>query len=226
VYDKKDLLDQVFVVLRQFDYDVRMSYKGTIPVSWNKSAFRNCEDAVDHADLFLGIISPCYGSGVEAESGLSITEKEMRRARDRRIPRIMLVDERVMFLRRYLMALGFKGKEGRARFVRMLDEAFPERIQAMSHTYLSARSVCDLRTLDLYDEMVLGLPNDQDTPLEERAGNWIQECNDLDDYKRFIISQFSFLQRPEVYSGTAEAISRVREKLDPKNYGASAGGAK
>lgn len=208
VYDKQDLLEQLFMLLRtQLKYDVRMSYKGTIPVSWTKSAFRNCEDAVDASDLFIGIISPFYGSGVDGEQ-MSITEREMRRARDRQIPRIMLVDERVVFLRTFLNGLGFKNKKGRARFREILDGVFNEK-----DVYLRSKRICDLRTLDLYDEMILGVGNDDNIPVEKRIGNWVQPFRDMGDFKRYISEQFSYIQMPEVYNGTAKALEAIREKL-------------
>lgn len=226
VYDKKDLLEQIFVLLQNMKYDVRMSYKGTIPVSWEKSAFENCEDAVDSADIFLGIISPCYGSGVDAETGISITEREMCRARDKRIPRIMLVDERVMFMRRFLTALGYAKKDGRRRFRELLDAGLPGEKERLGAAFLAARNVCDLRTLDLYDEMVLGYPASENVVLDQRVGNWIQECGDIAEYRRFIATQFSYLQKPEVYTGTADAVLRIKEKLDAVQLGVEFGGSK
>ncbi|WP_252738947.1 DUF4062 domain-containing protein [Colwellia sp. D2M02] len=48
-----------------------MSHKGTIPVFSNNSAFKNCLEAVNKCDLFLGIITPEYGTGI-AQDELSI----------------------------------------------------------------------------------------------------------------------------------------------------------
>jgi hypothetical protein len=55
-----------------------MSHKGTPPVSSNLSNIENCRVAVEKCDLFLGIITPKYGTLI-CEDGLSITHHEMKR---------------------------------------------------------------------------------------------------------------------------------------------------
>jgi putative SOS response-associated peptidase YedK len=73
VYGIEELLDRVHVVLVQYGYDVWMSHKGTMPVLPNRTAFENCLAAVEACDLFLGIITTQYGSGILAKGQRSIT---------------------------------------------------------------------------------------------------------------------------------------------------------
>jgi len=73
-----------------------MSHKGTMPVFSNKSAFENCIQAVEKCDLFLCLITPYYGSGVDGD-GLSITHQELKNAIDLKKPRWLLAHEYVVF---------------------------------------------------------------------------------------------------------------------------------
>lgn len=79
VYGIEELLNRVYTLLTAFGYEVWMSHKGTLPVRSNRSAYENCLEAVERCDLFLGIITPAYGSGKEGD-GISITHQEIRRA--------------------------------------------------------------------------------------------------------------------------------------------------
>ena len=79
VYTIENLLDQVFATLNGFGYDVWMSHAGTVPVDPQKSNFENCLDAVEHCDVFLGLITPFYGSGRDG-SEASITHQELLHA--------------------------------------------------------------------------------------------------------------------------------------------------
>jgi hypothetical protein len=66
VFDRiwiEELLDRVYTLLTSFGYEVWMSHKGSVPVFSNRTAFENCLQAVKNCDLFLGIITPNYGSG-------------------------------------------------------------------------------------------------------------------------------------------------------------------
>lgn len=110
VYGVEELLDRVYSLLTTFGYEVWMSHKGTVPVSSNETAFESCLKAVEKCDLFLGIITPQYGSGVDA-TGLSITHKEMKKAIELNKPRWFLAHDQVVFARRLLMDLGYKTQE-------------------------------------------------------------------------------------------------------------------
>lgn len=82
VYGIEELLDRVYTLLTSFGYEVWMSHKGTVPVFSNRTAFGNCLQAVKDCDLFLGIITPNYGSGQDPKdsSSLSITHQEILKA--------------------------------------------------------------------------------------------------------------------------------------------------
>ena len=95
VYGIEELLDRVYVLLTSYGYDVWMSHKGTVPVRSDRTAFQNCLASVDKCDLFLGIITPYYGSGQD--------------------PRWILAHDHVVFARGLLTNLGFKGKDGRKK---------------------------------------------------------------------------------------------------------------
>ena len=64
VYYQQSFLDQVFASLELYRYTVWMSHAGTVPVNPGLSNFRNCELAVEACDVFLGIITGRYGSGL------------------------------------------------------------------------------------------------------------------------------------------------------------------
>lgn len=151
-----------------------MSHKGTMPVISTKTAFQNCLDAVERCDLFLGIITPSYGSGV-ASGQLSITHQEIRLAIKLNKPRWMLSHENVVFARRLLIDL---------------------QLWPLTSTSLKlkkgAKSISDLRVLQMYEEAIQNL-----IPLEERAGNWVQQFSSDEDVLLFATSQFSRYQEAE-----------------------------
>lgn len=209
VYDKKDMLSTIRGMLESIGYDVRMSDAGTIPVDSGESAFENCLNAVDDADFFIGIISPAYGSGIIKSKGVSITHEEMRRARDSRKPRLLLVDERVKTIADFLNHLGFRSPKGRSKFRKLIEHCF----SSSEEPFRNAAKICDLRSVDLYDEMLLGVGADASCPPEEREGNWIQEFRTIGDFKSFLASQFSYLQMVENFEGQDEAVSLIGKAL-------------
>lgn len=214
VYDKKDMLDHIRIQVQNMNYDVRMSYAGTIPADSMESAYKNCLDAVRDADFFIGIISPSYGSGIIRRTGTSITHEEMRLARELKLPRLMLVDERVKVLADFLNHLGFRGERGRAEFKSLIEQYF----QTDANPFKSASRICDIRSVNLYDEMLLGEDAEAERPAEDRKGNWIQEFRTIDEFKRFISTQFSYFQVMESFEGLREASERIKGHLPVVNY--------
>lgn len=67
VYGFEELLESTYALLDSYGYEVLMSHKGTLPVDPNNSALDSCLDAVQECDIFLGVILPRYGSGVEED---------------------------------------------------------------------------------------------------------------------------------------------------------------
>jgi hypothetical protein len=181
VYGIEELLDRVYVLLTAAGYEVWMSHKGTVPVFSNRTAFENCLAAVEKCDLFLGIITPSYGSGQDpkAPDELSITHQEIKKAIALKKPRWLLAHDNVVFARLLLNNLGFKGREGRKslkiRKTPILD---------------------DLRVLDLYEDATIDLP---DVALDERDGNWVQKFRTTEDGSMFAVAQFYRYQEVEQF---------------------------
>lgn len=175
VYGVEELLDRVYSLLTAFGYEVWMSHKGTVPVSSSETAFESCLKAVEKCDLFLGIITPQYGSGVDA-TGLSITHKEMKKAIELNKPRWFLAHDQVVFARRLLMDLGYKTQEQRS--VLTLRKG--------------AASISNIKVIDLYEDATM-----EQLPLDDRQGNWVQKFDRDDDANLFVVAQFSRYQDVE-----------------------------
>ncbi|EKA7371502.1 DUF4062 domain-containing protein [Vibrio parahaemolyticus] len=175
VYGVEEVLDRVYSLLTAFGYEVWMSHKGTVPVSSNETAFESCLKAVEKCDLFLGIITPQYGSGVDA-SGLSITHKEMKKAIELNKPRWFLAHDQVVFARRLLMDLGYKTQEQRSEL----------------ELRKGASSISNIKVLDLYEDATM-----ENLPLDDRQGNWVQKFDRDDDANLFVVAQFSRYQDVE-----------------------------
>jgi len=181
VYGIEELLDRVHVLLTAFGYEVWMSHKGTVPVFSHRTAFENCLAAVENCDLFLGIITPHYGSGRDpgTPGEPSITHQEIRRAIALKKPRWLLAHDHVVFARLLLNHLGFQGKAGR-------------RALKLRPTPL----LDDLRVLDLYEDATQDLPG---APLGEREGNWVQKFRSTEDGSLFAVAQFFRYQEVEQF---------------------------
>ena len=193
VYGIEELLERIYAILTAFGYEVWMSHRGTLPVRSDKTAFENCLAAVDDCDLFLGIITSDYGSG-KAGDEVSITHQELKRAVERRKPRWLLSHQNVVFARRLLRDLGHDTAEKRAKL----------------KLTKGARSISDLRVIDMYEEAIL------DTrPLSERHGNWVQEFRTDEDALLFASAQFSRYQEVEKFitenlGNPASVLARIK----------------
>jgi len=176
VYGIEELLERIYSLLTSFGYEVWMSHKGTVPVFSNRSAFENCLKAVENCDLFLGIITPHYGSGKDGD-GLSITHQELIKAIKLKKPRWLLAHDHVIFARTLLQNLGCDGKSGRDKL-----------------TLKKNQVLDDLRVIDMYEEAILS-----QHPLEDRQGNWVQKfCSDI-DATIFASAQFYRYQEVEAF---------------------------
>jgi hypothetical protein len=176
VYGIEELLERIYVLLSNFGYEVWMSHKGTMPVSSEKTAFENCLEAVGKCDTFLGIITPSYGSGIK-DGDISITHHEILKAIELNKPRWMLAHENVVFARRLLIDLGL--------WPLSKDPPILKR---------GAKSITDLRVIQMYEDAVRHL-----IPLEERAGNWVQQFSTDEDALLFATAQFSRFQEAEKF---------------------------
>lgn len=184
VYGIEELLDRIYALLTAFGYEVWMSHKGTVPVFSNRSAFDNCLQAVTRCDLFLGIITPNYGSGQNPNdpSDLSITHKEILKAIELQKPRWLLAHENVVFARSLLNNLGFKGRERRDSLSLRKNQVFT-----------------DLRIIDLYEDALMDTGFPETVPVDERKGNWVQKFQSNSDGVMFVNAQFFRYQEVEEF---------------------------
>lgn len=194
VYGVEELLDRVYSLLTSFGYEVWMSHKGTVPVSSNESAFESCLKAVEKCDLFLGIITPQYGSGVDG-SGLSITHQEMKRAIELKKPRWFLAHDHVVFARKLLNDLWYvdddenaTGEDGK----RVKGPFFGADGRAKLKVPRKASSISDMRVIQMYEDATM-----EHLPLDDRQGNWAQNFDRDDDASLFVVAQFSRYQDVE-----------------------------
>ncbi len=176
-YGIEELLERIYTLLTGFGYEVWLSHKGTVPVFSNKSAFENCISAVEKCDLFLGLITPYCGSGVDEEEGISISHKELRTALELKKPRRLLSHDHVVFARSFLHKLGYKTATQRHKLTLSKSQIFG-----------------DLRVIDMYEEAVLS-----QTLLRERQGNWVQKYQNTEDALLFTSAQFSRYQEVEAF---------------------------
>ncbi len=168
VYGIEELLERIYTLLTAFGYDVWMSHKGTMPVDSKRSAIENCLKAVEDCDLFLGLITPHYGSS--GKEDLSFTHQEIKKAIELNKLRWLLAHDHVVFTRQLLRDLGFKTSKARMS-LKLVEKA---------------TSITDLRVIDMYEDAIRN-----DIDLIERKGNWVQKFESDEDAQVFIVSQFS-----------------------------------
>jgi hypothetical protein len=208
VYEYEDLLDMMYTVLTQFGYEVWMSHKGTIPVFSNRSAYENCIAATEKCDLFLGLITPRYGTGDDETKKISITHQELKKAIELKKPRWLLAHDHVVFTRLLLNHLGFKGKSGR-------DLGFKGK-SGRKKLFLEKSPIMeDLRVIDMYEEAIT--PSQK--PPQERKGNWVQKFSSNDDATLFAVAQFSRYQEVEAFleenfRDSASIVRAIEERTD------------
>lgn len=198
VFGYEDLLEGIYALLESFGYEVLMSHKGTVPIDPENSAMTNCLEAVEACDLFLGIILPRYGSGIEEPpAGLSITHCEAVRAIELDKPRWFLVHEYVAIARQLLEP--YRDESERPRFVLKPGVGF-------ARTSILA----DLRVLELYE---LAMRHDILKPAE-RTANWVQTYGTDEDARLFATAQFRrHRELAEKYLPRLRNISDVRDRL-------------
>lgn len=172
VYGSEPLLDQVYATLKGYGYTVWMSYKGTIPVNPKKDNFANCLEAVEQCDIFLGIITGRYGSGVKPDEK-SITHQEMMCAVAKDKLRWFLVHRDVTIARDLLKQFRFRRNGS------------PKRLKFQRTSIIE-----DLRVLEMYECAI-----QDDRPLAKRTGNWVQSYTKHADALDYIQAQFKIPKR-------------------------------
>ena len=199
VYGIEELLDRVYTLLTSYGYEVWMSHKGTMPVRSDRNAFENCRAAVKKCDLFLGIITPHYGSGQDKTkpNEPSITHQEIQLAIKLKKARWLLAHDHVVFAWSLLKNIGYKGKTER------------QKLQAV---FKRTPILDDLRVLDLYEEAII-----DGVPLADRSGNWVQKFRSTEDGSLFVGSHFFRYQEVEQF---------IRENFESGNPLPQDGGEK
>jgi len=195
VYGIEELLDRIYVVLTQYGYDVWMSHKGTMPVLPDRSNFENCLAAVEACDLFLGIITPQYGSGTSAKGQRSIIHEELLKAIELNKPRWILAHDQVVFARSMMRSLGHDTASKR-----------------VSLSFKKSPVMDDLRVIDMYEAAIR-----HDIQVQDRTGNWVQTFVTPQDAQLFASAQFYRYQEAEDFIKTHLANRVVvRTRLDGK----------
>jgi len=160
--------------MSNFGYTVWMSADGSMPVRPGLGAMETCIRAVEDCDIFFGVISQTYGSGV-IPGQQSITHREFLRAIELEKPRWMLAHRNVVLARTLLRDLGHSTREER-------------------HEHCELRrgsSVIDhLGLVDLYEDATR-----EDLPVEERTGNWVQQYSNEQDVLKFVGNQFQDIEQ-------------------------------
>lgn len=180
VYGIEEVLDRVYSQLNNLGYEVWMSHKGTLPVDSDLTAFQNCLRGVEKCDLFLGIITPRYGSGIDTTNpdSLSITHQEIKKAIELNKKRWILTHDYVVFARQLINDLGYKAIEERKKLT-LRKGAF---------------SITDLKIIDMYEDATR-----EEEKFDDRIGNWVQKYRSDSDSILFITAQFSRFQEAEAF---------------------------
>jgi len=178
VYNFEFNLTKIYELLDGHGYDVCMSHKGSIFLDSKLSNLKNCTNAVEECDIFVGFIRPNYGSGVLERGGKSITHYEFETAFNREIPRFVLADYRIPFTREL-----FKGA-----FV--IEEKSQKKINFDDISFQD-NNVMDTRCVMMYNEAI----KDKEKPASKRTGNWVQPFVNLEDIVLHLDTQFKYPER-------------------------------
>jgi len=204
VYGQEELLNRVYDLLTSMGYEVWMSHKGTLPVNSTEDTLSLCLDAVEKCDLFLGMITPFYGTTKQGE--ISVTHAEMRKAKELNKPRWFLVHENVVFARQLLKNLGYANPDERKQLTLKRNTIFS-----------------DLRIIDLYEEMQgivkkAAPKTDATVPSStevEQGTRWVQTYRQDDDAVLFTDAQFSRYQEVENLLNTYLPLTeQLRKRLE------------
>jgi hypothetical protein len=192
VYGIEELLDQVFALLNGFGYEVWCSHKGTIPVDPNRTALENCLAAVKRCDLFLGIITPQYGSGV-FPGELGFTHQELLKAIELNKPRWILAHHYIPFVRSVFMKLGCSNAADRKTMFDKLGFGTDEELKKLKQRQQAV--IDDFRVIDMYDAAIR---RDIKT-YQQRSGNWVQKYTSDEDAMLFATAQFGRYSEVEAF---------------------------
>ena len=195
VYGYQEFLDRIYDLLVALGYEVWMSHKGTIPVLSDNDTLENCMHGVENCDLFLGIITGQYGKTIR--NGLSATHLEFKRAIELNKPRWFIVDDRVIFARRFLNEM-------------YSDEDFKTKIRRDEVHFKGDASFSDLRLIDMYELARERKPESDDV-------KWVQEYRDDNSALLFTMAQFGrYLEIEELLKKRLANVVDVRKRIEGK----------
>ncbi len=180
VHGIQPMLTQIYGQLEGYGYEVWMSAMGTIPNFFTNHAFTDCLRAVETCDLFLSLITPRYGSVVDH---VGITHQELAKAIACKVPRWVMVHDRVTLVRAFFNKLGYGSIAERKELLDWLGyddlDAYKEMIQRESNI------VDDFRVVDMFD-----IASQQNVKAAVRQGNWVQPYLTEEDVRRYVNAQF------------------------------------
>lgn len=181
VHGIQSLLQQIYAQLDGYGYEVWMSAMGTVPIFSDNHAFDDCLAAVQRCDLFLCLITPRYGSTDGTDPG--ITHQELDAAIQRKVPRWVMVHERVTLARSFFNKLGYKSIKDRQDLMDWLGFSDPDQYKEMLKR--ESNVIDDFRVVDMFD-----IASQQNIALADRQGNWVQPYLTEEDVKRYVNAQF------------------------------------
>jgi hypothetical protein len=152
VYHQFNEVHQLCGTLESLGYEVLNSDYGTIypPLGQSDITLEACLKAVESCDIFLGIITPFYGTS-------GYTHREFQHAIALNKPRRFICHRYVTFARQLLAPLRFEKKRN-------------GRLVSTGFTIQKTSVFDDVRVIDMYDDAVQSR-----LPANERRYRWVQE---------------------------------------------------
>ena len=195
VYGYQEFLDRIYDLLVALGYEVWMSHKGTIPVCSDCDTLENCMHGVENCDLSLGIITGQYGKTIR--DGFSATHLEFKRAIKLNKPRWFIVDDRVIFARRFLNGV-------------YRDKDFSNKLRREEIYFKGDAAFSDLRLIDMYELARERSPDGDDV-------KWVQEYRDDNSALLFTMAQFGrYLEIEELLKKRLSNVEVIRSRVEKK----------
>jgi hypothetical protein len=180
VYGSLSLLRQTYATLRGFGYEVICSPVGSVAVNPKKPNLKNCLDAVEECDLFIGFIRPIYGSGRDSKKDKSITHLELEEAIKLDRPRWMLAHSSVVKMRSLVRHV-FYDKDG------VRNEVEFKELKG---------EFDDPKVIEMYE---LAADSRSKKPWSQRTNHWVHEYHYDFEALDFISAQFRDPKRVAAY---------------------------
>lgn len=169
VHGFEDQLSKIIHDVAERDFNVLSSFHGSIKVNPKLSNIKNCVQAVDEANWFLGIVRPFYGTGNIKER--NITFEEIKAAIQLNKPRWFYIHRDVIFAEKIMSSIQVNN---------------PEDSETEIPNLLLPNQSIDKEAIDLYNFVI----KNHEIQLELRNGNWAQEFFVFTEALIYIRSQF------------------------------------